>query len=547
MRVDEPSQLIKDVLYSMDHRLLDDPEGESITRIVRAGVAGEDVDIQKFLRDRVHSHKMDQLFAGPFHLPETGGGDLWLGDDVRGRPVHIPAQVLGSHMFTLGTTGSGKTTLSLHLATQIARLVSGMLLIDLRKREYRKLVPWLAASGVCLLVVPARALRFNPLQVPEGVDPFHWAARISDLLIIVLRLPSRASKLLHVNLLTLYERFGMFAGRENYPTLFDLREGVAHDPKANPQARAAVLDALDPVLLSLHGVLRYRRGWAVCDLLRFRIVLELDSVGEVEKDLILSTLLLSEFTARIARGVSNRPMNVWIACDEAARLVSTAQRGNGLGDLIGLVRGAGVGLSFGTQTADIAAAVLSNTATKFLGQCGSATDYDTFAATMGLTAEQRRALPHTLSAGVFLVHLALAEWRHPFLLRVPWTDFSESPRQPTGSTLLLGDATRGSSLEPLLRLPVEEATEFRDWRPGGLSHSGGITLSEGEQSFLRAVIDNPGLPSSKYAKLAGVGTHQSLAIRKRLIALGLLREARVNTSARGRTAIVLEPLSTETN
>ena len=106
-----------------------------------------------------------------------------------------------------------------------------------------------------------------------------------------------------------------------------------------------------------------------------------------------------------------------------------------------------------------------------------------------------------------------------------------------------------SGLTELLSLPTQRAEEFVNWtpepeepEPGPMVHRHGVVgLGTAEMSFLRAVIDNPGLPSSRYAKLAGIGTHQAIAVRKRLVEQGLLLEHRVSTGARGRASNVLEP------
>ena len=106
-------------------------------------------------------------------------------------------------------------------------------------------------------------------------------------------------------------------------------------------------------------------------------------------------------------------------------------------------------------------------------------------------------------------------------------------------------------LATLLALPVEPATEFQNWRPDGSvivmdeSPTGPVrvnSLSDAELRFLHAVVEHPGGPSSAFAKLSGLGTHQAIAARKKLIAEGYLREHRVNASAKGRSSIVLEPL-----
>lgn len=121
----------------------------------------------------------------------------------------------------------------------------------------------------------------------------------------------------------------------------------------------------------------------------------------------------------------------------------------------------------------------------------------------------------------------------------------------------------------LERLPTEAAAEFRDWhfdparravttlqtarsdmttdRNRANGERGGTVdvaepLSEPELRMLRVVIDHPGTPSGSLSKLAGIGTHQAIALRKSLVDRGFLKEHRLNRSSRGRGAIVLEPL-----
>lgn len=305
------------------------------------------------------------------------------------------------------------------LALQIAPHVQGMWLIDLRKAEFRVLVSLLARIGIELIVVPARMLRWNPLQLPYGVEAEDFAPRISDLLVQVLKLPVRASKLIHKSVLTLYEQFGVLCGGDHFPTMFELREQIASDREANAQARQAVVDALDPVLMSLRPVLSFRKGWSTRDLARHHIVFEFGGLSETDKDLLIATLLLSEFTSRIAQGFSNVPMNLWINADEAARLMSTRNAAEGLNDQIGLVRGTGIGLDLSGQCADVSPAILSNTASKFIGRITSATDLDAMGASMGLTSEQRRYALHTLSPGMFIGQIGTGDWRYPFMFRVP--------------------------------------------------------------------------------------------------------------------------------
>ena len=544
-------QSVRDLIYAQQHRLLDDVAGRAVTRVIEAGVS--DKFVQGLIVERVRRHRIAQAFAGPFSLPKLNRGKLVPGMDMRGRTIRMRLQYCNGHILVVAGSGAGKTVQARWLVLQIAPRVRGVWLFDLRKREFSMLRTYLARLGVDLVVLPARELRLNPVQVPKHVNPMDWAPRISDILVMVLRLPPRASKLIHATILELYRAFGVLDGGRSYPTLFDLRETIARDSQANPQARQAIVDSLDPVLLSIGSVLRWRVGWTTYELAQRRVVFELGGLAETDKDLILNTLVVSEFTSRVARGVSNVAMNLWICCDEAGRLVSATNQEGGISDLISAVRGTGVGLYLACQSADVAPAVLSNTAIKILGRCGSARDYDTIGAAMGLTAEQRHYLSLNLVPGLFAGQLGEGAWRLPFLFRVPPSLNPLSSPDTHGvidASVPLLPAPGAGRMDDFSMLPTEAAVEYADWRPGGggtpvTSHNMKSTtpgLSEAEFEYLRAVVDYPGQPSGAYPKLAGIGTRRAQEVRKRLVELGFVREHRVNTSGRGRAAIVLEPL-----
>ncbi len=112
------------------------------------------------------------------------------------------------------------------------------------------------------------------------------------------------------------------------------------------------------------------------------------------------------------------------------------------------------------------------------------------------------------------------------------------------------NASKSDSISRLLALPVQPASEFANWQPeqGQKSTKDSINkpsqdnLTRIEERYLRAVLQKPGQPSSAYAALTGIGTHQAIKARKRLVVSGFLREHRLQTAARGRASVVLEPL-----
>lgn len=538
---DEIPQLIHDFIYAQAHRLLDDDVGQAVTDLMQHGIV--DDLVRNLIQVPVRRHKIAQMFLGPFEIPTLNYGDLVQGINQRGKEIRFPNRYLNGHSLTVGGTGSGKTTKSRFLILQIANSVKGLWCFDFVKQEFAVLKPYLARLGINLLIVSAREIRLNPLQCQEPITPLDWAPKIADVLVQTLQLPSRATKLLHTTILKMYQQFGIFDGSKHFPTLFDLRETIAADTDANYQAKQAIVDSLDPVLMSIGTVLRYRVGWNSQDLARRHIVFELGGIAEVDKNLILNSLILPEFTSRVAQGVSNPIMDLWICCDEAARLISSANQGGGIANLIGLIRGTGIGLDLSIQSCDVVSTVLSNTANKFIGRCGSATDYDTIGASIGLNREQRAWLNTNLRPGLFIGQLGEGDWRQPFIFEIPKMSLDSRLNKKAGGC---------DDITELMSLPTVIAEEFIDW-PSVKSHSNSHPpaadtetnesgLSNAEIRYIKSVIDHPGKPSSALPKLAHVSSRRAQEIRRHLVDMGYLREHRVSTGKRGRSAVVLEPL-----
>ena len=268
------------------------------------------------------------------------------------RPFRCPIQFFNEPTLTGGSSGCGKTNKHRYWILQLAPLVTGMWLFDFRKREFGMLKPYLRSIGVDLIVMPARQMRLNPLQVPPYCDPRNYAPNLADTLVRILKLPQRAAKLLLVTILALYLHFGVLAGAKVYPSILDLYKAVAANTHAHPESRHAIIASLEPLLLSLGDVLQYRVGWTTNDLANRKIAFDFSGTSDTETDLLLNTLLFGEFMSRIARGISNPNMNLWICCDEAARLCGSGD--SSLSEWIGLIRGTGIGIDLSVQSADLA-------------------------------------------------------------------------------------------------------------------------------------------------------------------------------------------------
>ena len=537
--VDKFSPLTENILYCHRNDLLDDDLGHSILDIYQADVCDE--YIASIFEQRASKHKFQQAFNGsdPFKTPKLIKGDYTIGLDKDGKEIRSWIQFLNAHSLTVAGSGAGKTIFSRFKVLQIAQYVKGLFLFDLRKREFAILKSLLARLGIDLKILPARSLKINPLQLPLGVTINDWIPRVADMLVGVLELSPRATKLLQAKLFPIYREFG---NRPNeFPTLFDLFEAIKRDKGSNHQARTAVLDSLEPVLLSLGPeVLAYRRGWSSHELAMMYIVFELGGVSETDKNLLLNSLILSVFTSRIARGISNPKMNLWICLDEAQRLCSATAQISAIADLIGLVRGTGIGLDLSVQSANgVLAQIISNTATKIMGRCGSMADYSAAGSSMGLSAEQIHWGQMNLTPGKFIGQLGEGKWRYPFVFNVPLMKFPQLP------------VNGHSDIDSSLDIPTLPATEFSDWGKVPEINSSSVPVaaakknlfdSPQEYQLCKAVVDNPMQPSSKYSKLAGIKQSSVKPLRDQLITRNYIRQHSMDSGGKGRSSILLEPL-----
>ena len=531
----EFSQLTEDFLYCYRNELLNDEVGQAMRHIYDAGIC--DDTISHMFEKRVSKHKFCQAFYGimPFKTPTLTKGDYIIGYDQNNWEIRSCIQYMNAHTLTIAGSGAGKTNLSRFKILQVAPRIAGLWLFDLRKSEFALLKSRLAKIGISLLIIPARVLRLNPLQLPEGVTVQNWIPRVADMLVQVLELPPRASKLLQAKLFCLYQRFQ----QDTFPTLYDLFELVKNDKQSNPQARMAVLDSLEPVLRSLGPrVLAYRYGWSSSELVNKHICFQLAGTSEADKNLILNSLVLSEFTSRIARWVSNPSMDLLINVDEAQRLCSSASQSSAIADLIGLVRGTGIGLDMSLQsTYDLLPQIISNTATKVMGRCGSIADYTAAGHSMGLNADHIQWAQMNLEPGMFIGQLGEGLLRHPFVFHVPLIN---CPRLSINEQM---------DMESLSNLPTVYASEFDSWGSQSIldlpelsSSKERLFDSEQEYSFCKAVVSQPMQPSSTYPKLAGISSKSAKKVRAQLMLRSYIREHTVDSGCRGRSSILLEAL-----
>ena len=546
-KFDALSQLDLMIIEGLHRGLFDDRLGRVLMNLADRGIM--DNDVSGHITSRVLGDLRREAFRlYPFSKPKLFGGKLVFGFTIDGESVTIEIQWLNAGLLEVAGPGGGKTNRTAFLSAQIALQVKGMWVFDLRKAEFRFLAQALANRGINLRIVRGRKFKFNPLQVPSGIDPHIWAAQTADLLVKVLNLPPRASNLLTSSILKLYKKDGILNGSMKFPTLFELFEAIKSAQDANFSARQAVLDALELVLLSLGWeVLGYEQGWTMEQLAREKLVIELAMLPETAKDLILNWMIQSEFTRRIIKGISNPQMDLWIAFDEGQRTFSQhkdqqSANGNAITDQAGLVRGTGIGLSVSIlTTTDLSSAIPNLTSTKIMGRCGSIGEYTTAGHFMGLNQEQILWCAHHLVPGMFVGQVSEGAWRYPFLFKVPLFDktnlvpLTDEQADATIADMDAGRIVHAVRVADVVEIDGEEDVLQQEQEPA-------IELTDAQLKILKAVVKSPMRVSSDYVKLAKVSPNTLAKARHILVAKGLIAEHLSEANERGRSARRWEPL-----
>ncbi|MCP5115083.1 MAG: hypothetical protein GY953_29990 [bacterium] len=94
---------------------------------------------------------------------------------------------------------------------------------------------------------------------------------------------------------------------------------------------------------------------------------------------------------------------------------------------------------------------------------------------------------------------------------------------------------------PLAQIPVVPAAEHFGVTSSSAKSDTPKLTNDREYRLCKAVVEHPLRPSSQYAKPAGMGPKTAITVRQALTAKSFILERPLDSSGRGRTAILLEP------
>jgi hypothetical protein len=277
------------------------------------------------------------------------------------------------HIFILGPTGTGKSTLLLGLLLQLLRARVPFMIFDF-KRNYRCL---LRAPGSENLVVfsvgrTTAPLAINALAPPPGVEFEEWADALTDTISTSYLLMQGARNVLKESLLQAHERHGESA------TLAHAHEVLAHT-LAGTRSGSRRYGWLESATRSLEELTKGNFGRAlnatnstsIQELLQCAVVFELHGFGDDQKRFFCLFFLHGVLLLRKNSNTRREALQHLLAFDEAHNVFPRERLGEVSvpARLAREVREYGEAIIAATQQADVSESLIANTGFKLVLRC----------------------------------------------------------------------------------------------------------------------------------------------------------------------------------
>ncbi len=458
----------------------------------------------------------ERILLEPPPAPVIGDGEILVGEviypGISPYPCRLQRDELLRHVFLLGPTGTGKTTLMLQLLTQLLTAGMPVMVFDF-KTNYRVLVP-LHPDLVVLTVGNATApLGLNALQPPQGVPFEEWAGALADILSAAYLLMHGARNILREAFLRAWQEQGEQA---TFHTAFAILKArfplTAHRTRTFGWMESAHR-ALDELTKGGFGQsVNQPDAMPLPDLLQRSIVLELHGLSDDQKRFLALYLLQAILYHRKHSGRKGDTLRHVLVFDESHHIFPQMRQGelDVPSRLAREIREYGEGIIAASQQTDVADSLVANSGIKIILRTDHPKDV-LFASKVTNLPEHHfsRLLP-----GLAILRLPV---RHltPFLVRFP---------SFPGKNMLVTDEDVRLRFQARFR-----ATPFRATEPV-------ISLNEQEKLLLGDCAQHPGETATERFTRLGWNPRTMHATKNRLLARGFLTTTPV-TSPFGRATL----------
>lgn len=304
------------------------------------------------------------------------------------------------HILITGMTGTGKTNCSFQILRELKKQNKPFLVFDW-KRNYRDLkqFPEFKDLEVIRLGSPKCKFRFNPLIPPQGVNPKHWMAILIDVMKHAFFFAHGVEYFFREGLDYLYEQFGIFEGKTDYPTFEDLalylRKRFVRGRELLWMSSAKRTIASLTFCGLLGEILNVNSHHNIEQILNKNIIIEMDNLASIEKIFFIEALLLWIYEYRKLHGKREKFKHC-IVIEEAHHVLSKKKE-HSAGEetiielIIKMIREFGEGIIVIDQEPNkVSDSIKANTNCKICFTLGNGKDISDISKAMNLTQEQRR-------------------------------------------------------------------------------------------------------------------------------------------------------------
>jgi len=257
--------------------------------------------VERHLRAKL---KVRQKFPDPFEpnpLDKNVDGEVSIGK-VRQTDASfgLHLEELKQHTLITGRSGCGKSSIIYLMMLRLLELGIPFLAFDF-KRDYRHLMKYFDDVHV----FSWKNFKLNPLRPPLGCEPVKWMQAFNNVFGQAYHLLAGGKGIIQEDLFKLYEDYGVFKGRDIFPSLQDLYETVKRHPLPRKYGREAgfvesAINRLSECIIPLRDMLDCDRGFCIEDLLDRTVVFELDGLLSQNQTFLVMLLLRFIFEYRIA-------------------------------------------------------------------------------------------------------------------------------------------------------------------------------------------------------------------------------------------------------
>jgi len=240
---------------------------------------------------------------------QTAAGDYHIGEVVYAGKTLFPFGIRENewvqHIAIFGRSGAGKTNVVFKILDNFLKKKKPFLIFDW-KRNYRDILA-ITDQDISVFTVGRETVpfQFNPLIPPEGTNPHVWLKKLIEIVAKAYYVGEGVMYLFQEAINAVYNEFKVYKGSPvKYPTFEDVYRWLENNPVKGRKAlwMDSAIRTIKSICFGFMGnVVNTSRQPNIGELLTKNVILELDSLTNADKTLIIESLLLWIHHYRLAQ------------------------------------------------------------------------------------------------------------------------------------------------------------------------------------------------------------------------------------------------------